>query len=122
MTFIDFAATQAKQETHRIVHVKDWGGDVRLNRLGADDVLDIVEMQDEFEKDEDGTFLDQSQAMDFAVEFCAKTIANEAGVLQYDTPDGRDFLRLEFSAVQQLVSEATDLHRLNENAEQKKTE
>jgi len=116
----DFAALMKSQERFRIVHVLSWNDDVRINRLCAAGVLEMVELQEGFQKDDRGYIVDPAAALEFATEFCARTIADVTGVLLLDSKEGREYLSLEFNALKTLVIELIDLHGLNDDEVEKK--
>ena len=102
--FVDFRRIQKDKESHRIVPVISWGGDVRLNRLLPADFLALIDSSksgDEF-----------TDNLATSVTMLSKMIANEAGKLQFDSDDGRAYLAGEIDAINELLDPATKLNGL----------
>jgi|TARA_Y100000310_G_scaffold134899_2_gene133816 hypothetical protein len=116
--FVDFSSIKSR-ESHRIVPVPSWGGDVRLNKPSALILLPIVQMQEKYQRDDDGRFTSDVEAIEFATELLSKMIANEESELQFDSVDGKARLGRDFAAIQSLIEEATDLCGLGEDAAKK---
>ena len=125
MNFIDFQQLQNEQERFRIIEVAAWGGDtIRLNRLNAAECITLINLQDDIEENtDDGKVKDPVKNIAWAVEVCSRLIADEAGELQFNTDSGRDFLSLEYAALNEILPHAISLLELDgEVSPEKKSE
>ena len=121
MAFVDFGKVKST-DLFKTVSVPSWGGDVRLNRPSALELLPLIAMQETFEKDEDGQLLNDGQSISFAIALLSKMIADESGELQFDSDEGRARLSHEFAAIQSLVGDATSFCGLNDDDQKKSAE
>ena len=123
MSFIDFRQLQAEQEQYRIIEVKAWGGgEIRLNRLSAAECIALINLQDDIPDNENGRVKDPTKNVDWAVDVCSRLIANEDGELQYNTPEGRRYLSLEYAALNEILPQALEVPELDDAAEVKTIE
>ena len=123
MSFIDFQQMQAEQEQFRIIEVKAWGGgEIRLNRLSAAECINLINLQDDIEENENGKVKHPAKNVDWAVDVCSRLIANEEGELQYNTPEGRRYLSLEYAALNEILPQALEVLELDDDSAEKKRE
>jgi len=103
---------QDPKHDYRDVPVPEWGGDVRLRRLDADDWLEFVDRLGQYDVDESGNFKRRSEMLSFGVDLLARSIVDEAGELAMDSEGGRKMLRQHPFILMRLVKEAMDLSSL----------
>ncbi len=103
---------QDPENDHRDVPVPEWGGDVRLRRLDADDWLEFVDRLGQYDVDEDGNFKRRSEMLSFGVDLLARSIVDETGELAMDSEGGRKMLRQHPFVLMRLMKEAMDLSSL----------
>ncbi len=120
MAFVDFAKLKSGHETHRDIKVKAWDeNSVRILHLPALELMHLLEMRDAFEQGEDGKLVHDEDSLEFAIGLVSACVADESGVKQFDSDEGRSFLRTEISALFELLTTAIEVHKLDEDKAKK---
>jgi hypothetical protein len=103
---------------YRDIPVPEWGGDVRLRRLDADDWLHFVDRMSEYDVDEDGNFKLKSDMLAFGQDLLCRSIVDEAGELAMDSDGGRKMLKQHPFILMRLMREAMELSGLAGDVEE----
>lgn len=120
MSLVDYELLLAEEEEDfRDVPVPEWGGDVRIRRLNADDWVTFVELLSSADTDQDGMFKSKTEMIAFGVNLLARTITGADGQLVLNSDRGRKKLERDPFVLTTLLREAMDLNRLSKDVEQR---
>jgi hypothetical protein len=109
---------QDPKNDYRTVPVPEWGGDVRLRRLDADDWLHFVDRLGEYDVDAAGNFKLKSEMLAFGQDLLCRSVVDEAGELAMDSDGGRKALKQNPFILMRLMREAMDLSGLAGDVEE----
>ncbi len=87
-----------------------------LRKMTAADRLQVMALQEGFEKTEDGSLKTDDDKLAFCVELVARSVVNAEGVRQFDSVDGREWLSTE-DAVMRIWRDVFELNGLSGEAE-----
>lgn len=118
MGVLNFEAIKRAATVAVDVAVEEWGGVVRLAKLGAKAKINLKRLYDQLPKDADGRPVeDTEELIGFLVSVVAHSVVDETGAATFYGAAGRDVLsRAEPAILLRLANAAIELNGFNVEA------
>lgn len=111
MAFFNFSSLNGEAETHRDIFVDSLDAEIRILKLNALQLMPILQKRDTYPKKKDNTLLRDEDTLEFCVSLCALSAANQKNELQFDSPEGREWLETSM-ALFEMVPTIYELNQL----------
>ena len=106
---LTFEKIKSENPTFRDVHVEEWGGEIRIAKPAPSDLIEVVALQEGLDRKDGGEFVDQAAGLSWGAELLSICIVDEEGNKQFDSAEGREYLKGYPFVVGQLVGPAAEI-------------